>query len=310
MTAHTARRLLDVSTLSGDELAIARSVIYASLFDYPLTLAQLRQTLIESVQTPSQILATYDRSDALQAAVEYRDGFFFPRGAIALVKERREREARSRAFLARHRFLLTLVAGMPYVQMVALSGSIAHLNLEGNGDLDLFIVTRGRRVWSVTVAVVVLAKLLGRRRIVCANFVVADSRLALDQPDLFTASQIVHLKPLVGGDVFSRFVAANPFVGRFYPNFHAAGAATIPFKLGRSLLAVKKIAETIFALPSIGVEALCRLAYRGYLRRRSLSWESPEQVRLQDDCLKLHTRSHRKSVMERFEQTVRSSLRS
>jgi len=53
MTAHTARRLLDVSTLSGDELAIARSVIYASLFDYPLTLAQLRQTLIESVQTPS-----------------------------------------------------------------------------------------------------------------------------------------------------------------------------------------------------------------------------------------------------------------
>jgi len=29
--------------------------------------------------------------------------------------------------------------------MVALSGSVAHLNLEGSGDLDLFIVTRGRR---------------------------------------------------------------------------------------------------------------------------------------------------------------------
>jgi hypothetical protein len=43
------------AALGPDQLAIARSVVYASLFDYPLTLAQLRQTLIESVQTPSQM---------------------------------------------------------------------------------------------------------------------------------------------------------------------------------------------------------------------------------------------------------------
>ena len=67
--------------LTSDELAIARSVVYASLFDYPLTLAQLRQTLIESIQTPSQVLATYNGSAALQEAIEFRDGFFFPRAA-------------------------------------------------------------------------------------------------------------------------------------------------------------------------------------------------------------------------------------
>jgi len=33
--------------MTSRELAIARSVIYASLFDYPLTLEQLRRTLIE-----------------------------------------------------------------------------------------------------------------------------------------------------------------------------------------------------------------------------------------------------------------------
>ena len=37
--------------------------------------------------------------------------------------------------------------------MVALSGSIAHCNLDRGGDLDLFIVTHGHHVWSVTVAV-------------------------------------------------------------------------------------------------------------------------------------------------------------
>ena len=47
----------------------------------------------------------------------------------------------------------------------------------------------------------------------------------LDQQDLFSASQIIHLKPLVGEDTFRRFVAANPFVSRFYPNFRVSPVA-------------------------------------------------------------------------------------
>jgi hypothetical protein len=308
--AHPLREPRNVAALDGDELAVARSVLYASLFDYPLTLAQLRQTLLESVQTPSQILAAYHRSDALRAAVEYRDGFFFPEGRYDLVEERQRREARSRAFLRRHRQVLTLVCAIPYVRMVALSGSIAHLNLESAGDLDLFIVTRGRRVWSVTVAVVLLARLMRRRRTVCANFVVADSRLTLEQQDLFTASQIVHLKPLVGPDVLRRLVAANPFVERFYPNFHAIDPS--PFLIGRTRLAsgVKTAVERLAALPSLAVESICRRAYSAYLRRQSSTWRSPEQVRLKDDCVKLHTRSHRQSVLERFDRAVRDALHS
>src|SRR4029077_15819172 len=122
-----------------------------------------------------------------RASIEHYQGYFFPRDRRDLVPERRRREARSRVFLDRHHRLLSVICALPYVEMVALSGSIAHLNLEGAGDLDLFIVTKGRHVWSVTVAVVILAKLLRRRQTTCANFVLADSALALDQQDLFSA---------------------------------------------------------------------------------------------------------------------------
>jgi hypothetical protein len=292
--------------LSSDELAIARSVVYASLFDYPLTLAQLRQTLIESIQTPSQVLATYNESALLQGAIEFRDGFFFPRGRADLVEERRRRETRSRAFLRHHRLLLQLACALPGVRMIALSGSIAHLNLEGTGDLDLFIVTRGRRVWSTTVAVLMLAKLLRRRRIVCANFVVADTRLVLEQQDLFAASQVIHLKPLVGRDVFLQLLERNPFVFRFYPNFHAADAASLPFRPARALAWMKQVLETALTPVAPLGELICRSAYRAYLRRRAVTWRSPEQVRLQADCLKLHTQSHRQSVLDRFDRSVQS----
>jgi hypothetical protein len=288
--------------LSGDERAIARSVLYASLFDYPLTLAQLRQSLIESAMTPTEIVSTVARSQALRAVVEYRDGWFFPAGHQDLVSERRRREARSRAFLESHRALLSLICALPYVRMVALSGSVAHLNLEGSGDLDLFIVTRGRRVWSVTVLVILLAKLLGRRRTLCANYVLSDTQLQMDQQDLFTASQIIHLKPLVGGAVYDAMVAVNPFVTRFYPNFHRAFAMPSGIRLRTVPRPLKSAAEWLLTIPSALSEVVCRTAYRSYLRRRARDWQSPEQVRLEPDCLKLHTHSHRRSILERFDE--------
>lgn len=295
-------------TLGPKALAIARSVIYASLFDYPLTLNQLHQSLIESRQTRAEILTIFRSSELLRAMIEFREGLFFPRGREALLTERRLREARSHAFLSEHRGLLELVCALPYVRMVALSGSIAHLNLESHGDLDLFIVTRGRRAWSVTVAVLFLAKLLRRRPTVCANFVVTDSQLALEQQDLFAANQVIHLKPLVGERLFGEFLSANPFVARFYPNFERRDIHAPPIAVDPRLRRAKAALETLCAWPSLLVERLCRVAYGSYLRGRASAWRSPEQVRLQTDCLKLHTHSHRYSILERFDRAVLESI--
>ena len=292
------------------EIAIARTVIYASLFDYPLTLEQLHHSLIESDQTRPEILAVYEGSEILHDIVEYRDGFFFPMGRGDLVAERRRREARSDAFLARHRLALRLVCALPFTRLVALSGSIAHRNLEPNGDLDLFIVTRGPRVWTVTVMLLILTRLLRRRRTVCANFVLADSHLAVDQQDLFTANQVIHLRPLAGGELLERFRAANPFVARFYPNSAGASAqaALVDVRSGAMGL-VKRALETVLSLPSPLVEGVCRRAYAWHLQRRAGSWRSPDQVLLQSDYLKLHTRSHRHAVMDRFQATVDTLMR-
>jgi hypothetical protein len=295
----------DHAHLTPAEEAIARSVYYSALFDYPVRLSELRRTLIASAQTPTAILNTIARSTSLPALVEQRDGFFFPTGRSDLIDIRQHREARSRAFLADHRPLLQLIALLPYVSFVALSGSIAHLNLEAGGDLDLFIVTRGRRVWTAAVAIVLLAKLMRRRRTLCANYIVADSAIAFDQQDLFTASQIVNLKPVAGGRLFASILEANPFVRRFYPNFHAPDTGDLPVQVPALVRLSKPLVEWALRWPSAALEMVCRTAYRRYLRRQSARWTSPDQVVLGDDVLKLHTRSHRSTVMSRFDEALR-----
>jgi hypothetical protein len=290
------------------ELAIVRAVIYASVFDYPLTLDQLHQTLIESEQTPAEILAVYDGSDLVQAIVDYRDGFFFPAGRANLVAERVRRETRSREFLGRHGRLIRLLCTLPFTRMVALSGSVAHLNLVEGGDLDLFIVTRGSRVWTVTLAAIVLTRLLGQRRVVCANFVMADSHLRLEQQDLFSANQVIHLKPIIGGDLMTEFAAANPFVRRVYPNAAAPPRQPLVAGPGRVASTIKRALEILLRLPAPIVEVVCRRSYAWHLRRRATSWRSPEQVQLRSDYLKLHTQSHRRAVMDRFDAAVNEAI--
>jgi hypothetical protein len=291
------------------ELAIARTVIYSSLFDYPLTLDELHRALVESDQSAAEILAVYDGGARLRHIVEYRDGFFVPAGRFDLIAERRRREARSSSFLRDHARVLRAICALPFTRLVALSGSIAHLNLEAGGDLDLFIVTRGASVWTVTVAVLVTARLLRRRRSLCANFIVADSHLQFEQCDLFTANQVIHLQPLVGGgDLWNRIVGSNPFVARFHPNATAPPPQRLPIAIALGpLAAVKRALEIVLTVPLPIVERLCRHVYAWHLRRRAQSWRSPEQVSLRSDYLKLHTRSHRQSVLDRFDAAVEAA---
>jgi hypothetical protein len=295
------------------ELAVLRSVIYASLFDYPLTLEQLESSLVGVRADAAAIESWCRESDLLMAAVERRDGCYFPAGRADLVGTRLRREALSRDMLARDRRILSFVSGMPFVRMVALSGSLAHLNAEGTADLDLFVITAPDRVWSVTVATLVLAKLLGWRERVCMNYVISEGAMSIEPRDLFSANQIVHLRPLTGHQVFDRFVKTNSFVRDFYPNFElaasASASASAPPGLRRDRLV--RAAENLLSLGIAPLAEYCACALYGwYLRRKAATWRSRDQVRLEAECLKLHTTSHRTETLNRYEAAVTTALRS
>src|SRR5687767_3892253 len=201
------------------ELAVLRSVTYAAMFEYPLSLEQLHASLIGVRADAATVAAWWRNSELLQATIDHQEGLYFPAGRADLLHTRARREALSCDLLARDRRILSVVAAMPFVRMVALSGSLAHLNAERSADLDLFVITAPHRVWSVTVSLLVIARLFGWRRRMCLNYVISEDALRVEPPDLFSANQIIHLRPILGDDVFARFVDANPFVREIYPNF-------------------------------------------------------------------------------------------
>jgi hypothetical protein len=289
--------------LASQERAVLQSVVYAALFDYPLTLTQLKETLIGTAAEEADLLRWFNSSAFLQRTLEYADGFFFPRGRRDLLLTRVRREATSRALLSDMATPLRLVERMPFVRMVALSGSLAHLNAEADADLDLFVITAPHRVWTTTVALLAASRLLGWRKRLCLNYVVSERALWIAPADLFSANQIVHLQPLTGEKTYRKFLDANRFVSRFYPNFcRRPVPAKTPSARWIELLLDHSVGPVL--------EGVCRLLYRTHLRRHAHTWKSRDQVRLEAECLKLHTQSHRREIMERFERQLEDALQS
>ena len=297
-------------TLNSKELAVLKAVVYSSLFEYPLTSREVAFSLPGARLRDTEIVAIYRRSKALQSVLDFQDDCFCLRDRSACVLGRHRREAFSRDVLMRHRRMLEWIGLLPYTRLIALSGSSAHFNMSEKGDIDLFVVTRGRRVWSTAVNILLVSRLFGCREMVCFNYLVADTHLALQERDLFSANQLIHLRPLTGDEWMMRLRASNLWVEELYPNSLPAKHNPGILATSPALLTLKRCKEVLLSAGLAQVyEAVCRTLYRRYLLWKFPSWSTPEQVRLDPDVIKLHTESHSVAVMRRYDAELQRVLK-
>ena len=276
--------------------AIRRSLAYASLFECPLTLAELHRSLMDVPLEPEELRRRIV-AQAERRAVSLKDDAVFPPGREAWLALRAARRANTARLLARHSRALDWLARLPYVKLVALSGACAHDNA-GDDDVDVLLVVRSGRLASVFLGVMIAAKLFGLRRSLCLNYALDDSSLALPERDLFTAAELAGMRPLAGRTLYRRFVAANGWALERYPNFAAnylqlsedvaeAGSPRLERWLDRG-------GAGLF-------EPFARAFLRAYLGWRL---RGQEGVRIQAGVLKLHSHDHRPRLMRAFAQAV------
>jgi len=87
-----------------------------------------------------------------------------------------------------------LISLLPYVRMVAVTGSLAHNATNKDSDIDILISAKGEHIWTTRVLVSTLMHILGRRRYgikirdrICLNHYIADTDLSLRPRHLFSA---------------------------------------------------------------------------------------------------------------------------
>ena len=262
--------------------AIHKTIEYAKLFQYPLRPDELRERLFDvEIDEPRFIRAL----DSLKLSPDAH-----------LMELRAEREKISDVAIREVQRHLRTLASIPFVRMIAFSGSTAHRNMTSTEDVDLFLIVEDRKLWAVFLCAMVWAKLKGLRKRLCMNYLISDEALPLTETDLFTAQQVASLKPIYGKATYDRFIAANPFVRRRFPNFQVQRHREMYPEIvaGRG----KQILEGVLRLGPVQVlERLSRFVLGRYLCRK----RTPEsEVQMDARHLKLHLHSHKPAILEKM----------
>lgn len=222
----------DMTHLSKDILA---TIAYYDTFQYPLTGFEIWKyllTLKSEEETSQDVVVSLGdvtrtlQSDSLEKWIEERSGFYFLKGRRKLVKKRLKRGKIAIRKLKGVRRLVKWLRFVPYVRMVALTGSLAMHNSDAEGDWDLLVVLRPGHIWTGRTLVTGLLQLMGQRRHgdhtkdrACLNYWITSDSLEIITKDLFSSSEYFFLSPLFGRDEFKRFQMKNRWITRFRAHY-------------------------------------------------------------------------------------------
>ena len=273
--------------------AVLRTVAYSAVFQAPLTLDELHRRLLDVHLGREELRACLD-APVLRQGLVLIDGLVVPRGNEAWLALRRERQQRTATLLDRHRWALRRLARFPFVRLVALSGACAHGNATDD-DVDVFLVVKKDRAWVACLALMIASKVLGLRRTLCLNYIVDENGMSLPERDLFTASEIVGLKPLSGHDAYRRFLRANGWVAERFPNFWSSQVETFDAPVSSPRRWVERVLELGLAPLA---EAFSRRLLGAYLKRKA---RGSVGVVLEPHRLKLHIDDHRPRLQAAYD---------
>ncbi len=281
------------------EAAVLRTLLYADIFDYPLTAAEAHHFLIETQAALPEVQTALATLSA-DGWVERLGGYYALAGRAELALLRQSRQRHSTELKQKMRWWGYWLGCLPFVRMAAVTGALAMANAPEGDDIDLLIVTAPGRVWLARAAVVALvyaARPFGVR--LCPNYVLAQSSLAQTQRDLYIAHELAQMAPLVGRAVYHAMRAANGWLRDYLPQADEprwSEAEQLPRGLGRLFQQVSE-----WMLSGRFGDALEAWEYRRKQRKFACAAQTSAAAQLDAEHVKGHFNDHGQWVRAAYE---------
>jgi radical SAM superfamily enzyme YgiQ (UPF0313 family) len=289
-------------SLDAAQQAVLRALAYRQVFNSPLSADEVWRFLDTSGVSISEVASALQR---LQTAglVASRDGWFWiaemddPMARWSANRDRAD-EAMPQA-LAVGRGLMR----MPFVDGVAISGSLSKRSLAEDGDFDFLIITRPGRLWLVYALLRFYRQKLPSPQMLCSNYLLASHKLALERRDVFTAMEMATLIPVAGRDFLVRMQQLNLWANDYLPNRPVLESIDEP-----EYTVPRKLAEFALRWPLGGLLDWCawKLIHRRHRRNiphlRALT--ARRSLELSRDVGKLHTSEWKYRILERYQANL------
>jgi len=288
--------------------SVLHTLAYADVFDYPLTAHEVYRYLPSanaSFEEVTQLLAN-------TALFSHIDNYYTLRGREQTIEIRERRAQIGYQLWPKAAWYGRLIATLPFVRMVAVTGSLTMNNVDDGKDVDIdyLIVTIPNHLWTCRALALLLArfaKLAGLN--LCPNYLVTTNALRLEERSLYSAHELAQMIPLSGMEIYDEIRRQNSWMVDYLPN-----ALTLPelppgLKVMQEPILMQNILEILFRLP-LGIlfekwemhRKIARLT-----REQSSSLESYFSADVCKGHVDRHGQRTENAVQERLKQIVLQS---
>ncbi|MES2557640.1 MAG: nucleotidyltransferase domain-containing protein [Bacteroidota bacterium] len=193
---------------------VLERLLYSEVFQHPLTAQEIGASIHLESATINDLLSALVASGLIFQQEDFY-GVFDPENKVA-----RRKKGMGRAQQLYQKALKTgrFIQRFPFVKGVGISGSLSKGILHQDGDFDFFIITQHNRLWIARTLLILYKKLFlfNSKKFFCVNYFIDDKNLEIEEKNLFTATEIHSLIPVVG-DVLAEFQHTNQWVSSYYP---------------------------------------------------------------------------------------------
>ena len=284
---------------------ILKPVLYADIFDYPLTFDEIYKFLQVEI-APEQARSLLEHALNEQAIIQI-DEFYCLGNRPHLIAKRRERQAAADTLWPGAIHFGRWIAALPFVRLVAVTGALAVDNpRDGVDDIDYLIVTQPRRLWLCRAMIILLVRYGYRRGVhLCPNYIITANALEFED-DFFAAREMLQMQPVYGRNFYLKVRELNAWVNNYFPHGTGLNLDKLNDELSPAQRIVKKSGE-VFLSGFIGNALEKRLQTIQVTKhtRQAAQRGVRDKVIFTADICKGHYDNHSHKTMDAYRQRVK-----
>ncbi|MCK4919305.1 MAG: hypothetical protein KAS01_02865 [Candidatus Pacebacteria bacterium] len=305
------------------EKQIIATVVYYDILNYPLTSFEIFLYLIKDTESKenkyllSDIVELVDGSEFFKNNLDQELGFYFLKGRNKIVQERLDRKKIWDEKWKKSKKIFWIMQIIPFTKLVMGSGSFSLGNTRKDSDVDLMIVAKWGRIWTVRTFFTLLTSLLRVRRykektedMICLNHYITDKSLRIPFESLYTAQLYYHILSIYDSKedrkMFRKFQEENQWMKKYLENYEFSQLEGLrSMKRNRILSFISKSFEFILS-GKIGdyFEITMSKIQSNRIKKDPLNLKKGGRITISDDQLEFHPDSHESHIIPKFNQKM------